>query len=100
MAVAEHGIPAATLRMIAGMKKRVTVSVEEEILEAAKAEVTDGVSPNLSAAVESALLQRARSRALDALLDDFAAHHPGEPLTDAERTWARDALGGRDRSTR
>lgn len=36
---------------------------------------------------------RARARAFDQLLEDFAAHHPDQPLSDAERAWARNALG-------
>lgn len=80
--------------MIESMKQRVTISVESDVLDAARTEVERGTAPNLSAAVETALRQRARALALDELLDDFAAHHPGEPLTDRERAWARDALSG------
>lgn len=80
--------------MIARMKERVSISVEAEVLDTVRAEVAAGEAPNLSAAIEIALRDRARARALDRLLDDFAAHHPGEPLTDAERAWARDALAG------
>lgn len=48
----------------------------------------------MSAAIDGALRDRAKSRALDLLLEDFAAHHPDQPLTDAERAWARNVLGG------
>lgn len=86
-------IPAATPRMIDRMKERVSISVESDVLEAVRHEVEAGEAPNLSAAIESALREHSRARALDQLLDDFATHHPGAPLTDAERTWARNALG-------
>lgn len=76
------------------MKERVTISVEADVLETVREEIADGAAPNLSAAIEVALRERARARALDRLLDDFAAHHPDRPLTDAERSWARNALGG------
>ena len=84
--------------MIDRMKERVSISVDSDVLAAARQEVEAGEAPNLSAAVEVALRDRARARALDRLLADFAAHHPGQPLTDAERVWARDALGGQSRA--
>lgn len=77
-----------------GMKKRVSISVEDDVLEVVRDEVAAGEAPNLSAAIESALRGHARARALDRLLADFAEHHPDQPLTDAERAWAREALGG------
>ena len=77
------------------MRERVTISVDSEALAAARQEVEAGDAPNLSAAIEVALRDRAKSRALDLLLEDFAAHHPDQPLTDVERTWARNALGGK-----
>jgi len=76
------------------MKERVSISVEAGVLDTVREEVAAGEAPNLSAAIEVALRDRARTRALDRLLDDFAAHHPDQPLTDAERSWARNALGG------
>jgi hypothetical protein len=94
MAVADALIPAAAGRMMIRMKERVSISVEADVLEAARNEVAEGEAPNLSAAIEVALRDRARARALDRLLEDFAAHHPDQPLTDAERSWARNALGG------
>jgi len=87
-------IPAASGRMINRMKERVSISIEAEVLETMREEVAIGEAPNLSAAIEIALRDRARARALDRLLDDFAAHHPEQPLTEAERAWARNALGG------
>lgn len=80
--------------MIDRMKERVSISIESEALAAVRDEVETGEAPNLSAAIESALRDHARARALDRLLEDFAAHHPDEPLTDVERAWARNALGG------
>ncbi len=94
MAVAETMIPAAAGRMMRRMKERVTISVEAEVLETVREEIAAGEAPNLSAAIEIALRDRARTRALDRLLEEFAAHHPDQPLTDAERSWARNALGG------
>jgi len=85
--------------MIDRMKERVSISVEAEVLDTVRQEVAAGEAPNLSAAIEGALRDRARARALDRLLDDFAAHHPEQPLTDAERSWARDALGGNGTAT-
>ena len=81
-----------------GMRERVTVSVDSEALATAREEVEAGEAPNLSAAIEAALRERAKSRALDRLLDDFAAHHPDQPLTAVERAWARDALGAQPTS--
>lgn len=95
MAVAHHRNPAATQRMIDRMKQRVSISIESEVLDAVRGEVDAGEAPNLSAAIETALRDHARARALDRLLEEFAAHYPDEPLTDAERAWARNALGGR-----
>lgn len=76
------------------MKERVSISVEQDVLETVREEVASGEAPNLSAAIEVALRERARARALDRLLDDFAARYPDQPLTDAERSWAREALSG------
>jgi len=47
-----------------GMKKRVTISVDPEVLEVARADVDTGRAPNLSVAVEGALRARGRSVAL------------------------------------
>lgn len=74
------------------MKERATISVESDVLAALRAEVEAGEAPNLSAAIEGALRGHTRARALDRLLEQFAAHHPDRPLTDGERSWARDAL--------
>jgi hypothetical protein len=76
------------------MKKRVSVSVESAVLDAIKEIVDAGEAPTFSAAVEIALRDHARARALDRLLEDLAANHPDKPLTEAERAWARNALGG------
>jgi len=81
------------------MKERVSISVEADVLDTMREEVAAGDAPNLSAAIEVALRERARARALDRLLDDFADHHPDQPLTDAERSWARNALGGNGAAT-
>jgi Arc/MetJ-type ribon-helix-helix transcriptional regulator len=75
------------------MKERVSISVESDVLDTVREEVETGAAPNLSAAIESALRDRARTRALDRLLEEFAAQYPDQPLTDAERAWAREALG-------
>lgn len=80
--------------MIDRMKERVSISVEADVLDTVREEVASGGAPNLSAAIEVALRERARTRALDRLLDDFAAHYPDHPLTDAEQSWAREVLGG------
>jgi len=74
------------------MKERATISIESDVLAALRAEVDSGEAPNLSAAIERALRGHTRARALDRLLEDFATEHPDQPLTDAERGWARDAL--------
>jgi hypothetical protein len=95
MAAADTVIPAATRRMMLRMKERVSISVERDVLETVREEVAAGAAPNLSAAIEVALRERARARALDRLLGDFAARYPDQPLTEAERSWAREALGGR-----
>ncbi len=86
--------------MMPRMKERVSISVESDVLDTVRQEVETGAAPNLSAAIESALRDRARTRALDRLLDEFSAQYPDEPLTDAERVWAREALSGRGAAPR
>jgi Arc/MetJ-type ribon-helix-helix transcriptional regulator len=98
MVIAVDPIPAVSDRMMDCMKQRVSISIESDVLEAVRGEVDAGEAPNLSAAVESALREHTRARALDRLLEEFAAHHPGKPLTEAERDWARNALGGHEGS--
>lgn len=93
MAATQTIAPAATGRMIDRVKERVSISIEGDVLDTVRQEVATGAAPNLSSAIESALRERARARALDLLLEDFAAQHPDQPLTDAERSWARNALG-------
>jgi hypothetical protein len=100
MAVAQSMKPAATERMIDRMKQRVSISIESGVLDAVRGEVDAGEAPNLSAAIEVALRDHARARALDRLLEELAAHHPGKPLTEAERAWARNALGGHETAAR
>ena len=74
--------------MMAGMKERVTISLEPEALEVARAEVEAGNAPNLSAAIEAMLLERKRLEAFDELLAMFERHH-GRDLTEEELQQAK-----------
>jgi hypothetical protein len=97
-AVAE--MPSIAERMMLRMKERVSISIESDVLDTVRDEVAAGSAPNLSAAIEGALRDRARTRALDLLLEEFAAQYPDQPLTDAERGWAREALSGKGTSSK
>lgn len=81
--------------MVSGMATRkVTVTIEEEQLEAIRSLVRAGSASSVSGFVQGAV-----STVLDdvagwgALLAD-ALRDTGGPLTDAERAWADEILGG------
>lgn len=69
------------------MKKRITISVEPEVVEIAKEDVEAGLAPNVSAAVEDAIVSRKRSRALQEALELSEAEHG--PIGEEAMEWAR-----------
>jgi post-segregation antitoxin (ccd killing protein) len=72
------------------MKERVTISVEQEALDAARAEVKAGRAPNLSAAVESSLTREKKRQAMR----EYVALWEEEfgPIGEEAREWARKEL--------
>lgn len=73
--------------MMLRMKKRITISVEPEIVEIAKEDVEAGLAPNVSAAIEDAVVSRMRSRALQEALELSEAEHG--PIGEEAMEWAR-----------
>ena len=69
------------------MKKRVTISIEPDALDAVRAEVESGRAPNLSVAVERALRERARSDALKEVVELAEEEHG--PLSEEMKEWGR-----------
>lgn len=76
--------------MMLRMKERVTISVEQEALDAARAEVEAGRAPNLSAAVEKALVRAKKRQAMREAValweEEFG------PIKEEAREWARREL--------
>lgn len=73
------------------MRTRVTVTVEQEAVDAAEAAVEAGEAASLSAWVAGAMTQRAQREQLSAVLADIRAELG--PPTDEETAWARSVLG-------
>jgi Arc/MetJ-type ribon-helix-helix transcriptional regulator len=73
--------------MMLRMKKRITISVEPEVVEIARDEVEAGRAPNVSAAIEDAVVSRMRSRALREALELSEAEHG--PIGEEAMEWAR-----------
>lgn len=69
------------------MKKRITISVEPEVVEIAKEDVETGRAPTVSAAIEDAIVSRKRSRALREALELSEAEHG--PIGEEAMEWAR-----------
>ncbi len=73
------------------MRRRVTVTVEERVVQAAEAAVAAGQSPSLSEWVARAMTDRARRERLEYVLAGIRAELG--PATDEETAWARSVLG-------
>ncbi len=73
------------------MRTRVTVTIEQETVDAAEAAVEAGEAASLSAWVATAMAQRAQQEHLKAVLADIRAGLG--PATDEETAWARSVLG-------
>ncbi len=71
------------------MKRRLSASIDDEVLAAAEAAVREGRAPSLSALVEEALARQEahaiRMRAMDGFIaayeEEFGAFEPGEAET-------------------
>jgi Arc/MetJ-type ribon-helix-helix transcriptional regulator len=81
--------------MMLRMKKRVTISVEPEVLADARAAVEAGRAPSLSAAFEEALRLASKRQALKEALELSEAEHG--PIPKEAEEWAR---GERERAAR
>ncbi len=68
------------------MKKRITISVEPEVVEIAKEDVEAGRAPTVSAAIEDSVISRRRSRALQEALELSEAEHG--PIGEEATEWA------------
>ncbi len=73
------------------MRRRVTVTVDEETVGAAESAVAAGRAPSISAWVASAMAERARHESLADVLVQIRAELG--PATDEETAWARSVLG-------
>lgn len=73
------------------MRARITVTVDEDVVETAEAAVASGRAPSLSAWVAAAMAERASSERLADVLAEIRAELG--PATDAETAWARSVLG-------
>jgi len=73
------------------MRKRVTITVDEEVVRAAEAAVAAGRAPSVSSWVAQAMAERAKRERLSDVLADIRAELG--PATEEETAWARSALG-------
>ncbi|HVL52619.1 MAG TPA: hypothetical protein VM754_14110 [Actinomycetota bacterium] len=73
------------------MRKRLTVSVNEEIVREAEAAVAAGSAPSVSAWVAEAMSQRAQRERLKDILAEIRTEIG--PATDEETAWAQSVLG-------
>ncbi len=73
------------------MKRKIAVSVPEELVSRAEAAVSSGRASSVSAYVTEALVEKARRDTLLDVLDEMDREH-GAPSR-LDRAWARHALG-------
>ncbi len=73
------------------MRTRVTVTVDEDAVQAAEAAVAAGRASSVSAWVAGAMVERARRERLADVLAEIRAELG--PATDEETAWARSVLG-------
>jgi Arc/MetJ-type ribon-helix-helix transcriptional regulator len=76
--------------MMLRMKKRITISVEPEVVEIAREDVEAGRAPTVSAAIEDAVVSRKRSLALQEALELSEAEHG--PIGEEAMRWAQKEL--------
>lgn len=72
------------------MKKRITISVEPEVVQIAREDVEAGRAPSVSAAIEDAVVTRKRSRGLREAVELWEAEFG--PISEEARQWARKEL--------
>jgi Arc/MetJ-type ribon-helix-helix transcriptional regulator len=72
-------------------RKKIAITLPEEQVAAARRAVDEGRSPSVSAYISQALARRDADEELAETVAEIYAE-TGEP-TDADRTWARQALG-------
>ena len=73
------------------MKRKIAVSLDENLVLSAEAAVRAGRSPSVSAYVSEAMSEKGRRDALAEVLAEMDREH-GRPSREDER-WARDVLG-------
>lgn len=73
------------------MTTKIAVSLPDELVDAARRAVAEGRASSVSAYIASAIADKTRFDDLEALLSDMAAE--AGPPDDADRRWAREALG-------
>jgi hypothetical protein len=73
------------------MRTRLTVTVDQEAVDAADAAVAEGRASSVSAWVAAAMAERARRESLAEVLAGIRAELG--PATDDETAWARSVLG-------
>jgi Arc/MetJ-type ribon-helix-helix transcriptional regulator len=87
--------------MVIGMAtKKVTITLEEDQLEAIRALVASGTTPSVSGFVQHAVRISLEDVAeFDAMLE-ASLDATGGPITDEERRWADEVLGIKPRTRR
>jgi hypothetical protein len=73
------------------MRTRVTVTVEQDVVNAAEAAVAAGQAPSVSAWVAGAMAERAQREHFRDILAEMRDEYG--PATDEETAWARSVLG-------
>ena len=79
--------------MTIGMKEKIAVSLDPDLVDGARRAVADGRAESVSADVARALEELSKLDDLDALLDEML-EATGGPLTDAERVEIDGLLDG------
>ncbi len=72
------------------MKKRITISVDPEVVEIARGDVEAGRAPNVSAAIEDAVVSGERSRGLQEAIELWEEEFG--PIGEEARQWAKAEL--------
>jgi Arc/MetJ-type ribon-helix-helix transcriptional regulator len=80
--------------MMVRMKKRITISIDPEVLATVQEDVEAGKAANVSAAIEAILKEDKRLKAFDELLEMLEAAHPDDPITEEEIRQAEEELSG------
>jgi antitoxin ParD1/3/4 len=77
--------------MIGMTRKKIAITLPEEQVAAARQAVAQGRAPSVSAYISQALARRDADDELQEMLAEIYAQ--AGPPTDADRAWARHALG-------